>query len=460
MPDIIVIGGGSGGAAAATRAAQLGAKVTLIEQAELGGNCVNRNCIPLVSLMASVELYDRICQAGEMGVVAGEPRLDPARMVARAREISAGLREGLAGLLPMFGIEIVSGTARLAGPKTVEVNGQRLQADRAIILATGARWAAPPPGLAPETILWPHDAMNLDPIPDRLLIWGGEAIELEFAILYAALGSQVTVVIDGPQPLPAEDYEVGQRLQTALQGRGITVMTGASLKTAVKAGDEVKAVVTTRRGETELTVQQVLWAGRMPNTEGLGLKEVGVKLDPARGGAVVVDDRQQTTTPGIYALGDLTGEPYYSALASVTGLVAAENAMGRLRRIERRLIPRHAFTLPEVGCAGLTETEAEDAGYEIEVVNISLDTNSRAQGLGQVDGGIKIVANKKQGKILGVHIVGHRATELVGEAALAIQLEALAEDWAWAIRVHPTLSESLVEAGRAVLGQALYIPPL
>jgi dihydrolipoamide dehydrogenase len=237
-------------------------------------------------------------------------------------------------------------------------------------------------------------------------------------------------------------------------------MTNATLKCAVKAEAGVKAAITTRKGETELTVQQLLWAGRCPNTAGLGLTEIGVKLDPARGGAVVVNPYQQTNLPGLYAVGDVTGEPFYSSVATYEGLVAAENMMGRPRQLDRRLIPRHAFTLPEVGCVGLTEEQAEDAGYEVEVVNVILDTNSRATALNETEGGIKIVAHKKQGKILGVHIVGHRATELVAEAALAIQLEALAEDWAWAIRVHPTLGESLVEAGRAVMGQALYIPPM
>jgi len=458
MPDVIVIGAGPGGTAAATRAAQLGAQVILIERAELGGNCVHRNCIPLVSMLASIELFSRIQQAEAMGISVGPPTLDAAKVAARARQISADLREGLTALLPTFGIEILKGQARLVGPKTVAVNGQQLQAKRAVILATGARWATPPAGIEPETIWWPDAAMNLEPIPNRLLIWGGGAVELEFASLYAHLGSQVTVVIDGPHPLPAEDYEVGQRLQGILTEQGIKIITNARLKSAVKAGDEVKAVITARQGDTGLTIQKLLWAGRVPNTTGLGLEEVGVKLDPVKGRAVVVDPRQQTNLTGLYAIGDMTGEPFYSSVATLAGLVAAENTLGRARQLDRRLIPRHAFTLPEVGCVGLTEEQAEDTGYEVEVINVTLDTNSRAAGLNETAGGIKIVASKKQGKILGVHIVGHRATELVAEAALAIQLEALAEDWAWAMRTHPTLSESMVEAGRAVLGQALYIP--
>jgi len=460
MPDIIVIGGGTGGVAAAIRASQLGARVTMIEKGELGGNCVNRNCIPLTSMLASIELFARIRQAGEMGIEVGEPSINPAKIVERANQISQDLREGLGELLPTHNIEVISGQARLVGPKTVEVNGLRFMAERAVVVATGAHWASPPQGIDPAAITTPHQAIRLDPLPHSILIWGGGPVELEFATLYAHLGCKVTLVIDGAYPLPTEDYEIGQRLQGVLREQGIQILTNATLKTAVKAGNEVKATVTSRKGETELIFQQLLWAGRRPNTEGLGLSEIGVKFDAARGGAVIVNSCQQTSVPAIYAAGDVVGEPYYSSVATVEGLIAAENLMGRSRKLDRRMIPRYAFTLPEVGCVGLTEEQAEDAGYEVGIINLPMDTNSRAAGLSETEGGIKLVTNKKQGKILGVHIMGHRATELVAEAAMAVQLEALAEDWAWAIRPHPTLSESMVEAGRGALGQALYIQPM
>ena len=459
MPEIIVIGGGTGGVSAAIRARQLGVKhVMLIEKAELGGNCVNRNCIPLTSMLGSVELFRRIRSAEAMGIEVGEPTLHPDKMAERAWQISQGLREGLEGLLAAFEIEVVSGQARLVGPKTVEVNGQRLEAERAVVISTGARWAEPPAGIAPEAITTPHQAIKLDPIPAQALVWGGGPVELEFATLYAHLGCEVTMVIDGPYPLPAEDYDIGQRLQGALREEGIKVMTNSSLKSATKTGDGVKAVVSNRKGDTELTVSQLLWAGRRANSGGLGLAEVGVKLDG--NGAVVVNDHQQTSVPTIYAVGDVTGEPFYSSVATTEGLIATENIMGRTRQLDRRMIPRYAFTFPEVGCVGLTEDQAEDAGFDIEVINLPLDSNSRAMGLNEPEGGIKLIANKKQGKILGVHIIGHRATEMVAEAAMAVQLEALAEDWAWAIRPHPTLGESMLEAGRAVMNQALYIPPM
>jgi len=453
MPDIIVIGGGPGGTAAATRAAQLGAQVTLIERADLGGNCVNRNCIPLTSLLASVELCRRIGQAGEMGVQVGPASLNLPGMIARKDRIVQELREGMAGLLPTFGIEIVQGEARLVDARTVEVGGQHLQATRAIILATGAQWAPLPPGV--QDVLRPDEAVKLDSAPGRLLIWDSGAAEIEFATLYAALGSQVTLVVDGAYPLPQEDYEIGQRLQGLLQNQGIQVMCNIRVQSVTRTSEGLQVVLSGSKGETQLTVDKLLWTGRVPSTEGLGLEQTGVRLNE---GAVVVDDRMQTNVPGIYAIGDITGAPFYSSLATAGGLVAAENAVGHNRRLDQRVVPRYAFSIPEVATVGLTEDEATDKGYDIEIANIAYNSSSRAMGLGEIEGGIKLIADRKLGKILGVHIVGYRATELIAEAALGIQLEALAEDFAWAVRIHPTLSESMVEAGRAILGQALYVP--
>jgi len=477
MPDIIVIGGGPGGTAAATRAAQLGAQVTLIERAELGGNCVNRNCVPLTSLLASVELFRRIARAAEMGVQVGPAALQLPAMIARQARIAQELREGLAGLLPTFGIQVMPGQARLVDAKTVEVDAsgfdaslrrepversaERLQATRAIILATGARWAAAPPGIA--GLLRPDEAIRLDPAPGRVVIWGGGPAELEFATLYAGLGSQVTLAVDGPYPLPDEDYEIGQRLQGLLQSQGVRVLANVQIKSAMvrqyspqaPAADGLDVVVAGPRGETSVVADRVLWAGRTPATEGLGLEQAGVRLAD---GAVVVDDCQQTSVPGVYAVGDVTGDPMYSSLATVGGLVAAENALGRRRRLDRRAVPRYAFTIPEMAAVGLTEDQATDQGYDVETANIAFGASPRAMGLGETEGGIKLVADRKSGKVLGVHIVGHRATEMIAEATLGIQLESLAEDLAWALRIHPTLSESMGEAGRAILGQALYVP--
>ncbi|HLB46223.1 MAG TPA: FAD-dependent oxidoreductase [Anaerolineales bacterium] len=452
MSHIIVIGGGPGGTAAATRAAQLGATVTLIEKESLGGNCVNRNCIPLVGMMASVELLDRIRRAGRFGISVSEPSLDLQQARDRVNGIVAELREGIGGLMASFGVTVIEGEAQLLDAQTVAVGDRKIRGE-AVILATGAHPAEPPLPIA--GLLTTREALMLDDPPNRLLVWGGGGIELEFAQYFARLDSHVSLITDGPHVLPDEDYDVGQRLQSIIGEQGIQVFTGAALKSATRKGGVIEAVIAQRKGETTLAVDRVLWTGHAPVVEGLGLESLGVKVV---NGAVRIDEHCQTNVSGVYAVGDLAGPPMYSYVATAQGLTAAENALGRPRRLDLRAMPRCYYTIPEAACVGLSENEAEDQGYEVEVVNISQETNVRAMTLDEAVGGIKFVVDRRLGKVLGVHIVGHRATELIAEPALGLQLEALAEDFAWALRGHPTLSESLIEAGRAFTHQALYVP--
>ena len=452
MTKIIVIGGGPGGTAAATRAAQLGADVTLVEKGYLGGACVNYNCIPFTGMLASVELLDRIRRAGNLGIQVGPPTLDLAQARAHVDGIVEELREGIGALMDSFGVKVIEGQARLVGARSVMVGDQRLEAD-AIILATGARQSEPPiplPGL-----MTPRQALALDAAPESLLVWGSGGIEVQFAQYFALQGRQVTLVAQGANVLAEEDYEVGQRLQSVLSEQGVRILTGASVRSATAEGAQTRVVIGQRKGETSLLVEYVLWAGHVPALEDLELEAAGVKVV---NGAVQINDRCQTNVPSIYAIGDLAGPPMYSYIATLQGLLAAENALGRNRRQDLRSMPRCVYTIPEVACVGLSETEAEDRGHEVEIANISLASNVRAMCMDEAVGGVKLVFDKKFGKLLGVHIVGHRATELIAEASLAIQMEALAEDFAWALRGHPTLCESMVEAGRAFAGQALYIP--
>ncbi len=452
MTHILVIGGGPGGTAAATRAAQLGAQVTLVEKDYLGGSCVNYNCIPFTGLLASVELLDRIRRAGNLGIQVGPATLDLAQARARVDSAVEELRAGIGALMDSFGVKVTPGQARLAGPRSALVDGQRLEAD-AIILATGACPSAPPIPL--PNLLTSRQALALDAAPASLLIVGGGGVEIQFAQYFALLGSRVTLAVPEPSLLPDEDYEIGQRMQSLLSEQGVQVLTGANLRSAVEEGGLACVVVDQRKGETTVRVERTLWAGQVPALDGLGLEAAGVKV---AGGAVQINEYCQTSAGAVYAVGDLVGQPMYSYVATHQGLLAAENALGRKRRQNLRSMPRCIYTIPEVACVGLSETEAEDQGHEVEIANISLASNVRAVGLDEAVGGVKVVFDKKFGKLLGVHIVGHRATELIGEAALAIQMEALAEDFAWALRGHPTLGESMVEAGRAFAGQALYIP--
>lgn len=452
MTQIIVIGGGPGGTAAATRAAQLGASVTLVEKGLLGGSCVNYNCIPFTGMLASVELLDRIRRAGNLGIQVEMPALDLVKARAHVEGIVEELRMGISALMDSFGVQVIEGTARLVDAHSAMVGDQRLEAD-AIILATGTRPSDPPipmPGL-----LTSRQALALDTIPETLLVWGSGGIEVQFAQYFALLGSKVTLVAQGSNVLIDEDYEVGQRLQSILAEQSVQILTGASVRSAALEDGKTRLVISQRKGETSLLVDRVLWVGHTPALEGLGLDVAGVKVVD---GAVQINDHCQTNVPGIYAIGDLAGPPMYSYVATLQGLLAAENALGQNRRQDLRSMPRCVYTIPEVACVGLSETEAEDQGHDVEIANISLASNVRAMTLDEAVGGIKVVYDKKYGKLLGVHIVGHRATELIGEAALALQMEVLAEDFAWAIRGHPTLCESMVEAGRAFTGQALYIP--
>lgn len=452
MTHIIVIGGGPGGTAAATRAAQLGAQVTLIEKSYLGGACVNYNCIPFTGMLASVELLDRIRRAGNLGIQVGAPALDLPAARAHVDGIVEELRMGIESLMGSFGVTVIAGEARLAGGRSVLVGDQRLEAD-ALILATGARDSAPPtpvPGL-----LTPRQALALDAAPESVVVWGSGGIEVQFAQYFALQGSKVTLIAKGANVLPEEDYEVGQRLQSVLGEQGVVVLTGATVRSVAAEGGKTCVVVGQRKGETSILAERVLWAGQTAVVEGLGLETAGVRLVD---GAVQIDEFCQTNVPGIYAIGDLAGPPLYSYVATQQGLLAAENALGKKRRQDLRSMPRCIYTIPEAACVGLSETEAEDRGHEVEIANISLASSVRAMTMDEAVGGVKVVFDKKFGKLLGVHIVGHRATDLIGEAALALQMEALAEDFAWALRGHPTLCESMVEAGRAFAGQALYIP--
>ena len=416
MTQIIVIGGGPGGTAAATRAAQLGANVTLVEKGFLGGSCVNYNCIPFTGMLASVGLLDRIRRADNLGIQVEVPALDLVKARAHVGGIVEELRMGISALMDSFGVQVIEGTARLVGARTVMVGDQRLEAD-AIILATGARPSEPPipmPGL-----LTSRQALALDAIPETLLVWGSGGIEVQFAQYFALLGSKVTLVAQGANVLIEEDYEVGQRLQSILAEQGVQILTGASVRSASLQDGKTRILVGQRKGESSLLVDRVLWVGHAPALEGLGLEATGVKVVDD---AVQIDDRCQTNVPGIYAVGDLAGPPMYSYVATLQGLLAAENALGQNRHQNLRNMPRCVYTIPEVACVGLSETEAEDLGHEIEIANISLASNVRAMTLDEAVGGIKVVFDKKYGKLLGVHIVGHRATELIGEAALALQM--------------------------------------
>lgn len=454
MANLIVIGGGPGGTAAAIRAAQLGAQVTLIEKAELGGNCTNRACVPVEALQATARLLGQLKTAGDHGIQISEVSFDLAQAVARKDQVVEEVRMGIEGLLLSNEVQVIRGTARLAGPQSVEVNGQFLEGD-AIIIATGFVPSKPPiEGMDQEGVITPPEALALTEVPPRLLVIGSEPPQIALASIFQRFGSQVTLVEAERRLLPGEDEEIRQRMGAAFRERGIEILIGATVSSIRRRGGELVVTVVDRQGEHEVAVDKVLVADRVPNVAGLGLETAGVEIED---GHIAVDDQMRTSLPTVYAVGDAAGGRF-SYVATAGGVVAAENALGGNSRLDLSLVPRCIYGQPEAAAVGLTQEEAEEAGYDVKISVIPFALNARAIAMGEPMGSIKIVAEARYGKILGVHIIGPWATELIDQAVLAIRLEALAEDLAEAVAGHPALAESRQEAGRDLLGKALYVP--
>ncbi|MEW6265971.1 MAG: dihydrolipoyl dehydrogenase [Thermodesulfobacteriota bacterium] len=452
MYDVIVIGGGPGGYAAAIRVRQLGAQAALVEAAELGGTCVNRGCIPSKVWLRAAYLKHWIERAGEFGLKAALGGFNPTALVERKNAVAQGIREGMTALLQKNGVTLIRGRGVLKSAREVVVEGKTYEAKK-IIIATGSSPVVPEvPGLK-EAALTSDELFNAGDLPASVLVYGSGPIEVEMASLLAAFGTKVTLAAPQSRILPREDHDVSQRLGQALREQGVEIITGATLAQVEKAGPGFIA----RLGEKTMTVARVALAARKPNTDGLGLPDLGLKLNDE--GAIPVNARLETAVPGVLALGDATGGWMLSHAASAMGVTAAENAMGRQADFPARLIPRGLWTNPEAAAVGLTEEEAEKQGHEVIVGDFPYPVNGLAMLRGQVDGAVKIISEAKYGEILGVHIVGAGATEIIGEAVLALQLECTADTLAHTIRMHPTFSECMMDAARDAAAWALYLPP-
>ncbi len=453
LQDAVVTGGGAGGFAAAIRAAQLGGKVTIIEKTELGGNCLNRACIPTKTLLASARLLRQARHAVELGITVEGTSFDLQKIHERKDTLIEELRLGTEALLKDNEVRIVQGMGRLAAADTVEVGDERIQG-RNLIIATGSAPAQLPiEGADLPGVMGTEEAIELREVPVRFIVIGSGPWELELATFYAVLGSHVTVVERGRQLLPGEDHEIGQRMGQALREQGVELKMSCEVE-AIRQRDDGSLLVVLTEGKGEIEADKVLATRRFPNSTGLGLREVGLKL---KEGAIVVDERMETSVPHIYAIGDVTGGPMWSHRASAEGLVAAENAMGKPARINHSAIPRCLYTWPQVGAVGLTEAQAEEQGLEFKVGKAPFGINPYAMILGEPMGSVKIISGK-YGKILGVHIIGPGAVDLISQAALAIQVEATVEDLGWAVPMHPSSGEAQVDAAQDVEGMALHLP--
>jgi dihydrolipoamide dehydrogenase len=461
--EIVIIGAGPGGYVAAIKAAQLGGKVTLIEKDELGGTCLNWGCIPTKALLRGVELLEAVEGAKEFGVQVAGVSVDLAKLMARKDRAVKTLVAGVSGLMKSNGIEVIKGKAGLLSPRKIQVLDQQNQTmafeARRVILAPGSVSARLPiPGADLPGVMDSNGALQLTRIPDSMVIIGAGPIGLEFGTIFAALKTKVTIVEMLPQILPTEDAEVASALEKSLRHFKIQFFTGAQVKEIIEIGEGKKKVLV-QQGDSEkdFEAEVVLVAvGRKPNLENLGLAEAGIQADKK---GIEVNSRMETNSPGVYAIGDATGKWLLAHFASAQGEVAAENAMGREVELESRAVPRCVYTLPEVASVGMTEKEAKEGGYDYRAGRFPFSASGKATVIGERNGFVKILSEVKYGEVLGVQIFGPHATDLIGEAVLAMQMEGTAQDLAKTIHPHPTLTEAMKEAALDVDGMALHISP-
>ncbi|ADR37206.1 dihydrolipoamide dehydrogenase [Oceanithermus profundus DSM 14977] len=458
MYDLIVIGTGPGGYHAAIRAAQLGLKVAAVEAGAVGGVCLNVGCIPTKALLHAAETLEHAAKGAEFGLVFSEAERDLAKMGRWRDKIVKKLTGGVASLLKGNGVELVKGFARFTGPRELEVDGKKLEAKK-IIVATGSKPAVLP-GFEPdgEHVLTSTEMLRVENgVPARLLVIGGGVIGLEFASIYARLGAEVTVVEYEGQILPGSDPELVKLLARSLKKQGIVVKTATKAAGYEKAGGGLRVTVEPAAGGEQevLDADKILLAvGRVPFTEGLNLEAAGVRTDER--GFVPTNEHLETNVPGVYAIGDVTKPPLLAHKAMKEGLVAAEHAAGRPAAFDQQ-IPSVVYTQPEFASVGMTEAEAKARGLEVRVGRFPFSASGRALTLQQTEGLIKLVADAENDLLLGAHILGPGASDLIAEATLALEMAATAGDLALTVHPHPTLAENLMEAAENLHGRAIHI---
>ncbi len=453
MYDVIVIGGGPGGYAASIRSAQLNGKVALLEPAELGGTCVNRGCLPTKMWLKAARIKKTI-EAGEMfGVKASIEKIDFSKIVERRNGIPTQIGMGMKSLCTNNGIELIAEKGVIKGPGKIEAGGKILET-KSIIIATGTSLQFPDtPGLK-DAALTTDEAIDLTEMPESILIVGDGPIEVEMATIFSTFGSVVTLVTPSPRILPLEDGDTGQRITKCLREQGVTIMPRAELKSITPAGEGFSASISGKTEET-VEVEKVLVSSRKANTD-LGLDAVGIKTGDD--GYILVDDTLKTSAGNVYAIGDVAGGAMTSYGATAMGVTAAENAMGDSKSFDSKLVPRALYTFPEAASVGLTEEEADELDLDVEIGNCPMSINGVAMSYGEVEGNVKVIADAKLGQVLGVHIVGEHATEMIGGVAAALQLETTVDELAYTLSMHPTFSENIAMAAQDALNWALYLP--
>ena len=457
---VVIIGGGPGGYVAAIRAAQLGAETHLVEKENLGGTCLNVGCIPTKALLHTAELYHAVRNGERIGLKGESVTIDWPALMNRKQSVVRRLVGGVGGLLKANGVTVHKGTGELAGAGSVKVHGaaEEVLAADVVVVSTGS---VPVklnfPGADLPGVIDSTGALSLPKPPETMVIVGGGVIGIEFAALYAALGSKVTVVELLPEILPGIDSEIVLALKKNLSKEGIVFLNGAKLESVNQAAGALAAKVQVGAETREIVAEIVLVAvGRRAFTDGAGLEAAGVKMER---GKVAVDENYQTNVPGVYAIGDCNGITMLAHAASHQGIAAVEHALGHGGTHGQPIVPACIYIRPEVAAVGITEDKAKEQGIAYRKGVFPLAGNGKAMIDEGESGFIKILAGAQYGEIIGVHMVGPRVTEMIGEATLAMRLEATVDELVTTIHAHPTVAESIGEAALAVSGQAIHWPP-
>jgi dihydrolipoyl dehydrogenase len=459
--QVIVIGSGPGGYVAAIRSGILGLRTALIEKDPfLGGTCLHRGCIPTKALLHAAHLYDDLKHASDYGLKAESLGVDFPRVHKRKAAVVNRLARGIEFLMKKRKVEVFTGVGSLADAKTVNVkkeSGEETIRGEHIILATGSTPADLPHIRADHDVILDSDsALVLETIPKSMAVIGAGAVGVEFASVFNSFGAEVTIVELLPRAVPLEDEEISAALEKAFQKRGIGVLTSSQVKTVAK--DEPGAVlkIEGKGGATELHVEKVLLSvGRKPLTRNIGLETAGVLTDEK--GYVGVDEFMQTSVKGVYAIGDIVRTPWLAHVASAEGILAVDHIAGKaVEPIDYKKIPACTYCRPEVASVGLSERAAREAGHDVKVGRFPFTAIGKALILGESDGFVKIVSEADYGEVLGVHIIGPNATELIAEACMGLRLETTVEEIARTVHAHPTLSEAMLEAAHSVYGEAIH----
>ncbi len=459
--DLIIIGSGPGGYVAAIRASQLGMKTAVVERAELGGICLNWGCIPTKSLLKSAQVLDYINHAQEYGIEVASVKPDFKKVIARSREVAAGMSKGIQFLFKKNKVEHIQGFGKLTDNKTVEVTdnegNKKSYSAKNIILATGAR-SKQLPNLQQDgkKIIGYREALTLPELPKSMIVVGSGAIGTELAYFYKSMGTDVTIVEFLPNMVPNEDEEVSKTLARNFKKKKIKVMLNSSVESVDTSGDLCKVTIKTKKGEEVHEAEIVLSAvGVTPNLEGIGIEELGIEKDKDK---IKVDEFYRTNVEGIYAIGDIVHGPALAHVASAEGITCVEKMAGLTpETVDYNNIPGCTYTTPEVASVGMTEKQALEAGYEVKVGKFPYTASGKASSAGARDGFVKLIFDAKYGELLGGHLIGANVTEMIGELVVARKLEVTGHALIKAVHPHPTMSEAIMEAAAAAYDEVIHI---